>query len=195
MKCISPRFNALSALVVSNSASDPDGTTNTITYFLLAGAPTNASINATSGVFRWTPLLTQAPSTNVIMVRATDDGVPPLSDTKSFVVTVNDYLQVTAGSTVLFAGTNGSVPIDIYSTAEMLGLDCVLHFAGDRLSNLSVEALDPATAAVSLAMPDLNTAVLTFTAAAGRTMQGTQHLALLHFTAMGGQTSAFLPLD
>ena len=49
-------------------------------------------------------------------------------------------------------------------------------------------------AGVSLVRPDMNTALLTFTAAAGQAMQGTQHLALLHFTARAGQNSAFVPL-
>src|SRR4030095_4574251 len=41
-----------------------------------------------TGAFSWTPAANQAPSTNNITVRVADNGLPVLSDTKAFVVTV-----------------------------------------------------------------------------------------------------------
>src|SRR5207249_519682 len=41
-------------------------------------------------VFTWTPTEAQGPSTNVILVRVTDDGSPPSSDTGSFTVVVTE---------------------------------------------------------------------------------------------------------
>ena len=41
-------------------------------------------------MFSWTPTEAQGPGTNSITVRVTDDGVPPLSDTKTFSVTVSE---------------------------------------------------------------------------------------------------------
>jgi hypothetical protein len=57
-------------------------------FSLLPGAPSGAAINAGSGLFTWTPNAAQAPSTNSISVRVTDNGVPPLSATRAFIVTV-----------------------------------------------------------------------------------------------------------
>jgi hypothetical protein len=48
------------------------------------------TINSSSGVLNWTPGEAQGPAANTITVRVTDNGVPSLSATKSFTVTVNE---------------------------------------------------------------------------------------------------------
>jgi hypothetical protein len=63
-------------------ASDSDLPTNTLT-FTLVQAPTNMTINSASGQITWTPLLSQI-GTNTIIVRVTDNGQPPLSDSTTF---------------------------------------------------------------------------------------------------------------
>src|SRR5205823_13273931 len=85
-------------LTVTNTATDPDLPANGLTYNLLsrppgalpsdlANPPQGAKID-TNGVITWTPTLDQGPSTNIFTVIVTDDGVPPLSATNSFAVTV-----------------------------------------------------------------------------------------------------------
>jgi hypothetical protein len=74
-------------LTFTNVASDADIPANTLLFSLLA-APTNAVLEGTNGVFMWTPLSAQVPSTNVIVVTVTDDGVPAMSATQSFNVVV-----------------------------------------------------------------------------------------------------------
>jgi hypothetical protein len=96
--------NEGSTLIVTNKAVDVDIPVNVLTYSLLS-APAGASINATSGVFIWTPTEAQGPGTNVVMVQVTDNGVPPLNDSKSFTVIVNEVnssptLAVIANQTV-----------------------------------------------------------------------------------------------
>jgi hypothetical protein len=58
----------------------------TLTYSLL-NPPAGATID-TNGVISWTPNAAQAPSTNVITTVVTDNGIPPLSTTNHFTVTV-----------------------------------------------------------------------------------------------------------
>jgi hypothetical protein len=70
------------------SASDSDQPPQTLTYSLLPGAPSGASIGSANGHFTWTPSAGQAPSTNSITVRVTDNGQPPLNDNRSFRVMV-----------------------------------------------------------------------------------------------------------
>src|SRR3989442_4200568 len=77
------------ALSVSASATDADLPANTLT-FALVSAPVGMSINAASGVISWTPTEAQGPSTNVVSVSVTDNGVPALSVTNSFTVTVRE---------------------------------------------------------------------------------------------------------
>src|SRR6185503_11958210 len=52
--------------------------------------PPGATLNATNGVFTWTPTEAQGPSTNLITVRVTDDGSPPSSDTRSFTIVISE---------------------------------------------------------------------------------------------------------
>ncbi len=73
-------------LVISNSATDPE--TNALTFSLLSGAPVDATINSTNGLFSWTTTNATVGGVSNITVRVTDDGAPALSDEKAFAVTV-----------------------------------------------------------------------------------------------------------
>jgi parallel beta-helix repeat protein len=75
-----------STLSVPNAASDADIPANRLTYTLLT-APAGAVIGA-DGVITWTPPPGEGPNTNVFTTVAMDDGVPPLSATNSFMVSV-----------------------------------------------------------------------------------------------------------
>ena len=76
-------------LTFTNSATDADLPAQTLTYSL-TGAPAGASINASSGVFTWTPTLAQGPNTYNITIRVTDNGSPALSDFEAIAITVNE---------------------------------------------------------------------------------------------------------
>ncbi len=72
-------------LTLTNVASDTDG--DQLTFSLGAGAAAGATINPTNGVFTWAPTQLQLGS-NGFSVIVTDNGLPPLSATQSFAVTV-----------------------------------------------------------------------------------------------------------
>ena len=80
------------ALVLTNTASDADIPPQTLTFSLL-NAPTNAVVNATNGIFTWRPTIAQSPSTQTVAVVVTDSGVPPMSATQAFTVTVIQPVQ------------------------------------------------------------------------------------------------------
>jgi uncharacterized delta-60 repeat protein len=75
-------------LTVTNSATDTDLPANLLTFSLDPGAPAGAVLGPTNGVFTWTPPANQAPGTNLVPVRVIDDGVPSLSNTRSFNIVV-----------------------------------------------------------------------------------------------------------
>src|SRR5205823_6090677 len=77
------------ALAVTASATDADVPANTLT-FRLVGAPAGMTMNGSSGAINWTPTEAQGPSTNTITVVVADNGVPALSATNSFTVTVRE---------------------------------------------------------------------------------------------------------
>src|SRR5438309_5978864 len=67
----------LTTLNVSASATDSDIPANGLT-FALVSAPLGMSINPTTGKISWTPTEGHGPSTNVVSVSVTDNGVPAL---------------------------------------------------------------------------------------------------------------------
>jgi hypothetical protein len=97
------------ALVVTNTATDSDIPTNALAYALM-NPPAGAQISA-HGVISWTPTSTQAPSTNIFETVVTDDGVPPLSATNSFLVIVTAREAVAPPAIQFIAVTNGIVTI------------------------------------------------------------------------------------
>lgn len=85
-------ITGLTAVTVTNTASDSDRPINNLAYSLLE-APTNAVIDA-DGVISWTPTIAQVPSTNVFTTIVADFNPgavnsQQLSATNSFVVIVN----------------------------------------------------------------------------------------------------------
>jgi hypothetical protein len=84
----------LTALSITNVATDPDP--DTLTYTLL-NPPTGASIS--NGIISWTPGQDQDLANYVITTIVTDNGIPPLSATNSFTITVSDQPIVGVSST------------------------------------------------------------------------------------------------
>src|SRR6185436_7401149 len=69
------------------SANDPDvGQTIKLTS---SNRPTGANFVETSGLFTWTPDFDQA-GTYTVTFNATDNGTPPLGDTKTVMITVTN---------------------------------------------------------------------------------------------------------
>jgi hypothetical protein len=74
-------------LVLTNSATDPDIPANHLTYSLGTNAPAGASLDPSTGVFKWT-LPGPNGSFNQITINVTDDGSPPLSDSQILTVVI-----------------------------------------------------------------------------------------------------------
>jgi hypothetical protein len=96
-------INAGVSLFVTNRATDVDVPAQTLT-FSLSAAPTNATINSSTGMLNWRPLVTQANSTNPFSVVVTDNGTPPMSATQSFTVVVNPMTVPTVTMPELIGG-------------------------------------------------------------------------------------------
>src|SRR5207247_9961751 len=75
-------------LTFTASATDSDIPVQTLTYALQAGAPDGASIDPLTGAFNWTPLEIHGGAVYSIAVVVSDNAGPPLTDTKTFTVTV-----------------------------------------------------------------------------------------------------------
>lgn len=89
------KLHAGTALVFTNFATDPDVPTNALTFSLDAGAPAGATVGAADGQFLWAPGDADANTVKSISVRVTDDGQPPLSDVRTFLVTIVSRPEIT----------------------------------------------------------------------------------------------------
>ena len=76
-------------LAFTATATDPDVPPQSLTFSLGAGAPAGAAITP-GGNFSWTPTEAQGPGSFPITVIVTDAGAPPLNDTETITVTVNE---------------------------------------------------------------------------------------------------------
>ncbi len=76
------------------TASDPDIPPNALGFALLSG-PTGLTVG-TEGIITWQTTDAHAGTTNTVAIRVTDNGVPPLSSTNSFVITVLDRPFITS---------------------------------------------------------------------------------------------------
>ncbi|HWQ90376.1 MAG TPA: hypothetical protein VN673_01805, partial [Clostridia bacterium] len=80
-----------SDFAITNGATDADVPTNSLAYALLAG-PAEATIDS-AGVIRWSPKFEDTMSTNVFTTVVTDNGVPSLSATNSFTLTMSAVVE------------------------------------------------------------------------------------------------------
>jgi hypothetical protein len=106
------------SLVITNLANDPDSPPQVLTFSLGNRAAPNASIDAASGVFSWTPTPAQV-GTNTFDVKVTDDGQPPLSAFQSFsVVVLPTNSPPTVAITSPTSGTSFTAPATITIQAD-----------------------------------------------------------------------------
>lgn len=101
-------------LALTLAAQDPDLPANQLTFSLEPGAPAGMKLDAGTGQLTWSPTDGQIPSTNLVTVRVTDDGVPPLAATQSFNVVVK---RGSGWRQVIATGTASSSTVYIYLTA------------------------------------------------------------------------------
>jgi hypothetical protein len=80
--------HAGSLVTITYTATDADLPAHVLSYALDPGAPPTAAIGSSDGIFTWQTEETHAGTTNSLTVRVTDNGVPPLSDTKPFQIAV-----------------------------------------------------------------------------------------------------------
>ncbi len=180
-------------LTITNTAQDFDLPAQELTFSLGLGAPTNASINKTTGWFTWRPTELQGGTTNRIAVIVSDDGVPSASATQSFTVIVRDTqpdFTLSLGTTQLLAGAAGRIPLRLHSGTDLTNVQLVLAVHSDRLTNLNLQALAPEVAAADFQALGSNRFNATFRSRSDAALQGDLALAQLAFaTVTNGPSS------
>jgi hypothetical protein len=138
---------------VTNVATDLDIPPNALAFSFGAPPPVGATLHPDTGLFQWRPDETQGPSTNLITIVVTDNGVPPLSATQSFTVVVLDVLSdltLSIGVTNRLAGESAVMPIVLDSSVDTVQLNFHIETDGDRLTNLVVQSTAPEVTSVQV---------------------------------------------
>jgi RHS repeat-associated protein len=188
--------NVGTLLIFTNTATDLDLPAQKLTFSLDPGAPAGATVNPTNGIFRWTPDISQASTTNTITVRVTDNGTPSLGATRTFTVTVMPYVQVTLGvsQVIMLAGETTNIPVRVIASIPLTDLGFSLNFLPGRLTNFAIvnsasnlqwaNILEDTPAQAAVYMKTLT----------NQSIQGTQQVFQVSFTAVSNQPSAFIPV-
>jgi len=176
------------------SANDADIPANRLTFALDAGFPQGASINAASGLFKWTPSRAQAPGVYSITVRVTDDGSPALGDSRTFQVTVTDYAELNVGQAIVAGGEQGAVPVEFFASAPAADVEFDLDVPPGRVGGLTIAALVPEVGSATILKQGDTRYHVKVTARAGSAFQARAEIVELGCTATGDGHSAFVPL-
>jgi len=116
--------NEGSTLTVAVACTDQDTPLDELVISLDPGAPPGASIDATTGRITWTPTEEDGPGTKSITVRVADDSSPPLTDMKTFTVTVNEVNAppiFSKGADQLMAEDSGAQSVANWATGISVG--------------------------------------------------------------------------
>jgi hypothetical protein len=179
-----------SSLEIPITISDPNS--NEITLQLSGLAPTGAMLT-TNGVFTWTPSCIQGGTTNVITVLAIDNGVPPLSNTMSFTITVGDCLQVGLGSGLVPVGQTSCLPLNLISTAALTNLSLIVSYPTNYFTNLTVTVSNAAIRSSTVTSIDPAHTFFNFSINSGQVLQGPALIGSICFRSASGP-SAFVEL-
>ncbi|HEY3215594.1 MAG TPA: putative Ig domain-containing protein, partial [Candidatus Eisenbacteria bacterium] len=89
------------------SATDANVPAQTLAFSLDGGAPAGASIDPSTGAFTWTPTEAQGPGDYPVTVRVTDNGSPPLDDSETISIHVD---EVNAAPVLSGVPASASIP-------------------------------------------------------------------------------------
>ena len=184
-------------LVITNVATDFDQPSNRLTFRLGAAAPAGATINPTNGIFTWRPTETQGPSTNLIAMIVTDDGLPPLGATQLVAIVVRDALPdvvLALGDTNLMVGESNSVSVSLASALELTELTVRLDLDPARLTNVNLVPVSGEVTAIQRAFDGTNQYRFTLALNPGALPPSQRELARLTFAAVPQEHSAIVPL-
>jgi hypothetical protein len=162
------------AVTFTANGSDPDLPANTLTYSLRPGAPSAATINASTGAFSWTPGIPDV-GAHAITVRVTDNGNPVMYAEQTFTVTVDKHLTSVAysgASTGVYGSLAGlsATLTDLTTSMPLSGksITFTIGALGTSATTQSGGAAGLATASLSLAQNvGAYSVVSTFTEDAG----------------------------
>jgi subtilase family serine protease len=184
-------------LKITNIVVDYDIPKNVLVFSLGSPTPRGATINPTNGVFSWQPDNTQGPSTNPIAMIVTDNGIPPLSATQQFSVTVLDTLSdltLSLGSTNVLDGESNTVPLVLAASLQLTNINLQLTAPGVWLTNLGLRLLSAEVSDLSFSSVGTDTYAVNFNLNPALQSAVVRSVAALDFLTKSNYHSAIVPL-
>jgi hypothetical protein len=181
------------ALMITNTVTDANIPSPTLTFSLGPDSPEGASINPTNGVFNWRPVCEQGGTTNLIEVMVTTSDNPPQTNSILFEVAVGDCAQVEIGSTVVQTGQSACVPVNLFSTVGLTNLTFTLAYPTNRFSNWAIVPTNPIVGMVRVQVLDPADSFFSLASATAQVFQEPILAGSICLSALPGQ-SAFVPL-
>jgi hypothetical protein len=121
------------------------GEAGTILGATVVGSPpgVQATVSGTNVVITWRPGAFQAGTTNLIQVVVTNNGVPPLSTTQTFVVVVPDYVSAAIVASLGQPGQSVCLPMSLFTSTSLTNVNFVVTVPASGFTNWSVTLLSP----------------------------------------------------
>ncbi|MBL9172527.1 MAG: putative Ig domain-containing protein, partial [Verrucomicrobiales bacterium] len=158
-------INELSTFSMTLSAVDSDNPPQVLTYALVSGPPGRSVTPA--GALSWTPTEAQGPGTYAVTVSVTDNPSPPLTESMSFNITVNEVnsapvlakpadrtLNESTSLLVTLSATDADVPAQTLTYGLVSGPTGLTVGAAGAVSWTPTEAQGPGTYTVSVKVTD-----------------------------------------
>ena len=145
---IGPRsVDELATLSFTASATDGEAPPQALTY-TLAGAPSGATIDPSTGAFSWTPTELQGPGPYAFSVVVTDNGTPNLVDSEAITVTVGEVNVAPSLDPIADQPTSEGVAVAFMALADDIDLPAnTLTFSLPVAP--ATASIDPSTGAFS----------------------------------------------
>ena len=164
-----------------------------LTFSFDPGAPANAEVNPTNGLFFWNITRADAQTSNSFNVRIIDMNSRDRQVVQPMSVVVEGFVEVGLGATAVQAGQNVSLPVTVDSSGGVTNLMFTVGWPAGRCTNATLAVTAPEIASGTLQTQGTNWVIRVQTLP-GQVISGSAQIAQLSFQAVAGQRSTFMPL-
>jgi hypothetical protein len=183
---------------ITNVISDTGQSGSTITGVSVVGSPpgVTAYYDGTNVIVNWSPTAFQAGTTNVVQLIITNSGVPPLTTTQTFVISIPDYVQAgVTGSTPSRPGDGVCLPLSLFTSIGLTNVNFEVTVPPTGFTNWSITLLSSALCNGTVTSLSETQLLVNLTTCPGQSLLATgQNIANLCLNIGTNQPSQFLKI-
>jgi hypothetical protein len=188
--------NVGTGLNITNTISDAGASGSQIGVSLVGAPPgVSASVTGSNIVIHWVPNSFQAGTTNIVQLVITNNGVPPLTNTQTFLVSIPDYVQAGIGLTATRAGDAVCLPMNLFTSTGLTNVQFVVTVPATGFTNWSITLLSPALCGGTVSSLNATQLLVNLTTCSGSSLLVTnQPIAELCLNVGSAEPSQFVPI-